>query len=228
MDKLWYLSQVNMLNVLSMEDLKEIAQMTSMKKVENRSLILSPEKREEVLYILKKGMVRLYKLSSDGREFTLGILGDGNIFGEIETLSTGTSNMYAEAMGETLLCTLKKCDFEKLIESKPKLAYHFIQILTDRLREAQEMMENLATSNVEKRLVYLLHRLGASFGIKAEDGWTHIDVPLSHQDISNMIGSTRETVSATLNGLVKESVIKTGRKSIYINEEAIKQFIDSL
>ena len=155
----------------------------------------------------------------------MGILGHGNIFGELETLTMGSNNLYVEAMEELLICTLTKSDFEKLIENKPKFAYQFIQNLSNRLKDAHEMMENLANSSVKKRLIYLLHKLSTTFGIQDEDGWTHLDLPLSHQDIANMIGSTRETVSSTLKCLSKENIVKKGRKSIYIKDALIQHFV---
>ncbi|PTX64717.1 CRP/FNR family transcriptional regulator [Melghirimyces profundicolus] len=210
MNKLWYLSQINLMEELPLEDLKEIDRMAPMSKTPKGTIISSPEEPQPALYLLKKGKVRLYKLNREGKEFTLGILGDGNIFGEVETFSTGTRDTYVQAMEETLLCVLNKKDLEEFMKERPSLAIKLIGILTERLREAEEMLENLAYGSVQKRLLYLLSKLVHNFGNRKGVYW-ELDLRLSHQDLAAMIGATRETVSATLSELTRQGVIAKGR-----------------
>ncbi|SMO78238.1 CRP/FNR family transcriptional regulator, anaerobic regulatory protein [Melghirimyces algeriensis] len=207
---MWYLSQINLMEELPLEDLKEIERMAPMSKIPKGTIISSPGEAPPALYLLKKGKVRLYKLNREGKEFTLGILGDGNIFGEVETFSTGTRDTYVEAMEETLLCVLNKKDFEEFMKERPQLAIKLIGILTERLREAEEMLENLAYGSVQKRLLYLLSKLVHHFGNQKGAYW-ELDLRLSHQDLAAMIGATRETVSATLSELTRQGVISKER-----------------
>lgn len=86
-DKLWYLSQINVFEALPRPSLEEIERLAPMHTAAKGTLILTPDNRPEVLYLLKRGRVRLYKVGPNGKQFTLGILGDGNIFGEIEAFS---------------------------------------------------------------------------------------------------------------------------------------------
>jgi CRP/FNR family transcriptional regulator len=75
---------------------------------------------------------------------TLAILGDGNFFGEVETFSTGTRHVYAQALEDTVLCVLSKSDLEFFMKERPQLALKMIRVLSERLREAEEMLEKLA------------------------------------------------------------------------------------
>lgn len=83
MDKLWYLSQITILGTLPMEDLMEIDRMAPMSKLKKNTIIQTPDTFREGLYIIKEGKIRLYKFNSEGKQFTLGILGSGNIFGSL-------------------------------------------------------------------------------------------------------------------------------------------------
>ncbi|GGE27913.1 hypothetical protein GCM10011571_32590 [Marinithermofilum abyssi] len=179
MNKLWYLSQINIMNELPIEDLKEIDRLASMSKTPMGTIISSPDQPHQSLYFLKKGKVRLYKLNREGKEFTLGILGDGNIFGEVESFSTGTGDTYVQAMEDSLICVLNKNDFEEFMKTRPRLALKMIEVLTNRLREAEEMLENLAYGSVKKRLLYLLSKLGQNFGTWEGDYLT-LNIRLSH------------------------------------------------
>ncbi|MGN7309249.1 Crp/Fnr family transcriptional regulator, partial [Bacillus subtilis] len=98
MDKLWYLSQISMLDALPMEDLMEIERMAPMNQLKKGNLIQTPETFREGLYFLKEGKLKLYKINSDGKQFIVSILGAGNVFGEIDSFSLGTRDTYIETI----------------------------------------------------------------------------------------------------------------------------------
>jgi CRP-like cAMP-binding protein len=114
-DKLGYLSRINIMDVLPKEALMEVGRLAPMSVVPKGTLILEPDSGVEVLYLLKEGRIRIYKLSPEGKEFTLALLGPGNIFGEVGNFSVGTKGAYAEALDDTLLCLMRKPDVENLM-----------------------------------------------------------------------------------------------------------------
>lgn len=227
-NKLWYLSQINLFEALPMEDLRLIDQMAPMSTMKKGTLI-DPTTNNPQLYLLKKGRVRLFKVSEDGRQLTLGLLGKGNIFGETESLSTGSGSASVEALDDALVCVLGKDDFEAILLKRPAVALKMVSILTQRIREAEELVENLAFHDVRYRVVYLLAKLAQQFG-SAEDGtvagYTQLDLALSHADLANMIGATRESVSMVLSQLAKEGVVVTGRRTLAVDLHRAKQLID--
>lgn len=220
MNKLWYLSQINLLEELPMEDLQMVDAMAPMSSIKKGTLIISPDTENKSLYFLKQGRVRLFKVNEEGKQLTIGLLGKGNIFGETETFSTGSGAAYVEAIDDALVCILGKQDFEMLLMKRPKVALRMVSILTQRIRESEEMLENLAFRDVRYRLLYLLSKLVKSFGQNnpiESDSYTKLDLHLSHQELANMIGATRESVSVTLSQLVKEGIVITGRKEIAVS-----------
>jgi CRP-like cAMP-binding protein len=122
MDKLLFLSQINLLKELPMEELEMIDKVSDMKPVDKGTTILSPHHPNKALYLLKKGNVRLYRANESGKQFTFDILGDGNIFGETSSFSLSDDQVYAEAMTDVYLCVIGKDEFEKLIKIQSLLS----------------------------------------------------------------------------------------------------------
>ncbi|WP_246939131.1 Crp/Fnr family transcriptional regulator [Bacillus pinisoli] len=149
------------------------------------------------MFLLKKGQVRLYKINQSGKQFTVDILVDGNIFGETLSLSLTDDDTYAEAMTDTYLCMISKQEFESFIEKNPKIAIKLITILSTRLKELYSLSEKIALGDVRYRIIYLLLRLSEKTG-KRKNEWQTIEMRLTHQDVANMVGSTRETTSAIM------------------------------
>ncbi len=213
MNKLWYLSQIKIFEALEEKDLIEMGRISHMSSISKNTLIQTPQTFREGLYLLKKGKLRLYKTNMDGKQFTLGILGAGNVFGETDSFSLGTSDVYIETLENTIICSLTKTEFEQFLVKRPEVSLKLLQVMSERLKEQNAMLEKLALSDVKERVTYLLTKFSEQFGIVQGD-YSIIDLPLTHQELANMIGATRESVTNTLNILVKEGVIKTERKSI--------------
>lgn len=224
MNKLWYLSQISLFDALSMEELKEIEKMTPMTTIKRGELIQSPDSSREGLYLLKEGKLKLYKINPDGKQFIVSILGSGNVFGEMDSFSLGTSDTFIETMDETILCSLGKEQFEQFLVDRPHLTVRIMKELSRLLKERDAMLAQFALNNVRDRILHLLKTLAEKFGAP-EGEYYKIDIPLSHQEIANMIGSTRETVTMALNALSKDGVIKTGRMSVYVHLTHLSEYV---
>lgn len=225
MNKLWYLSQISLLDALPMEDLMEIERMAPMTRLKKGELIQTPDTFREGLYFLKEGKLKLYKISSDGKQFIVSILGAGNVFGEIDSFSLGTRDTFIETMEDTILCSLGKEMFEQFLIERPHLAVKMMKEISALLKERDEQLAQMALGDVRKQVLHLLVKLGQKFGVPEGD-YHKIDMALSHQEIGNMIGSTRETVTVALNELAKNEVIKTGRMSIHIDLKRANELLD--
>jgi CRP/FNR family transcriptional regulator len=223
-DKLLLLSQISLLDEIPMDDLKVIDELSEMKPVKKGTIILSPDKPIEALFFLKEGQVRLFRMNHHGKQFTVDVLTSGNIFGETSALSLTDDQVYAEAMTDTYLCKIGRADFEGFIERNPKIALKFINILSNRLKEVYSLSEKIALGDVKYRLIYLLLKLSEKTGNRINE-WQTINMKLTHADIANMIGSTRETTSAILNQLKKDGLIKKGLK-LSIHAEKIEQLLE--
>jgi CRP/FNR family transcriptional regulator, anaerobic regulatory protein len=225
-DKLWYLSKISIFETLPTEDLEEIdrmAPMTHFNAVSKGTMVQTPGTERDGLFFVKEGKLRLYKINSDGKQFTVGILGKGNMFGEIDSFSLGTKGIYIEAMEETLICSVLKDHFNKFLSQRPLLAMKFLKELSDRLRERDELLEKFALGDLREKVLYLLFKLAEKFGVEDEE-YVRIDIPLTHQELANMIGALRESVTLVLHELSEEDFIQTGRMSIRVNIGKAKEY----
>lgn len=224
--KLWYLSQIHLFSDLDRDTLIKLDQVAPMTTVRRGHVVAQPGETDSVLYLLKQDRVRLYKTTPNGREITLAILGDGNVFGATASLGLGSSDMYAEALQDSVLCVLREEDLAALIQGNPAVGLRLISLLSRRVRELESLVESLSLQDVQGRIVRLLLHLADSFGV-SDGAFTRLDVPLTHEEIATMVGSTRETVTATLSQLGRLGFVRTGRREIAIRRELLAQWLDT-
>ncbi|MBD8522917.1 Crp/Fnr family transcriptional regulator [Lysinibacillus fusiformis] len=221
MDTIQYLSQFNLLNSLSMEDLIEMEQLTLITTFPKNTFIQTPETFSEGLYFVKKGKLRLYKVNAQGKQFTSDILNEGNVFGEMDIISFGTRENYIETIEESHICLMNKERFENFLIQRPQFMMTLLKVLSNRIIGISQLTQNLALWKLHDKVLYALIKLSDQFGLTGNDEYYKIDFPLSHQEIANLVGATREAVTVVLQELVKEEVIKTGFKTIYIHREKL-------
>ncbi len=217
-DKLAYLSQIDLFRQLSREELQAVDRVAAVQVAPRGTLLLDPARFEPVLYLVKRGYVRLYRVTPEGRQLTVSLVGPGNVFGELEGLSTGTRRSFGEAVTDVLLCVLRDADLERLMRAYPEVAVRMVRVLSERLRELEELLERVALSNVRTRLLHLLLKLAERFGTP-EGRLVQVGVGLTHQDLADMVGCSRETVTLTLGELGREGVVRTARRRLWVDVE---------
>ncbi|GEL77717.1 Crp/Fnr family transcriptional regulator [Tenuibacillus multivorans] len=221
--KLWYLSKIGFLESIptpvSLEALEKIKH-TYYKR---NDLIRSPETHQNELCFIKTGSVRLYAIDTDGKQFTYSLLGAGSTFGKMEGFSLSCDDVFVEAIEDTHFCTINENDFLELASRHPILLQNCLKVLSERLEERENLMKQLATGTVRERIIYLLQSLYNRYHQPNENVDFHaINLPISQQELANMIGSSREAVSTTLNELAKEGLVRfPKRKKIEVHNTLI-------
>ncbi len=204
-----------------MEDLIEMEQLTLITTFPKNTFIQTPETFSEGLYFVKKGKLRLYKVNAQGKQFTSDILNEGNVFGEMDIISFGTRENYIETIEESHICLMNKERFENFLIQRPQFMMTLLKVLSNRIIGMSQLTQNLALGKLHDKVLYALIKLSDQFGLTGDNEYYKIDFPLSHQEIANLVGATREAVTVVLQELVKEEVIKTGFKTIYIHREKL-------
>jgi CRP/FNR family transcriptional regulator len=201
-NKVWYLRRNRLFAEASdatIEGSEHIFKTTLFPK---RSLVFDQGDPTRLVYLIKRGRVRVSRLTPDGKEVTVAVLGAGDLFGEETMFEPGPRTTVATCMEESLLCTARAEDLFALLSRNPTLALNVAKILSDRLGDVSASMEDLAYARVADRIMHLFQRLADEHGIAVEDG-VRIEVRLTHADIASLIGSTRETVSLEMANLLK-------------------------
>jgi CRP/FNR family transcriptional regulator, cyclic AMP receptor protein len=205
-DKIGYLSLMELFRDLSPAELQEIDRVTRMQTCPAGRVLYSPDDRGEVLFLLKKGAVQIYRMSPEGRKLIIAQLPQYSFFGEMSCIGQGMYDTFAEATEESLICTMSRSDVERLLLSKPKIALRVLEAVGERVVRAERQLEEIAFKGLIPRLASLL--LGQAEGNEING--------LSHQDIAERLGVYRETVTSTLNELKTAGIIDIGRKRITI------------
>ena len=205
--KLNYLSSIQVFRDLSPTELMEMDRQITMSTCEPGKIFYMPEDSGEILFLLKKGQVQIYRLAPNGKKLVVTTLGPGAIFGEMSLVGQGMHNTFAEAVDECLLCVMSRADVERLMREKPDVAYRFFETMGDRVSQLETRLENIAFKSIPARLADLLIRLSDEQGDKVIRGYTH-------QDFSEMLGTYRETITQTLNDFKAQGLIEIGRKRV--------------
>ena len=206
-EKLWYLRRLDIFSGLSDEEYGVIDRDSRTLQLRKRQLLPFHGTARQAVYFVKQGSIKLVRTSAEGHEFIIDILGPSTLFGELEGgLDTDGSEIRAEALEDTLLCMMRRENFDRLMTLVPALGPRITTLSGLRLRKIQNRLVDMLYSSVEARLAKTFLALAADFGVTGKDGLL-IDLRLTHNDYAALIASTRETVSAGLNALSRKGII---------------------
>lgn len=222
-DKIWYLKRINLFRSMNQQEMMDLAQRAIEKNYRKKEIIYLPGHPGQHIYLLKKGIVKISRLTFDGRELTLALLKPGEIFGELEVLGEKAASAQAEAHSDVMICILNRNDFISLMRSRPELGIRLSKIIGFRRQTIESRMENLIFRNIPQRVSSLLIELNDDFG-EIQDGKKKINIPLTHEDVANLIGAARATVTETLNDFKNSGLIETSGKYFFIKDmESLKR-----
>ncbi len=207
--KIGYLQMVDIFRDLTEAEIEEINRATTISTCRRGKILYMPEDTSEVLFLLKRGRVQLYRISPDGKKLVIATIGPGAVFGEMALIGQGMHNTFAEAVEECELYVMSRDDVERLLLTKPKVALRIFEVLGRRLKEAEARLEEIAFKSIPARLAGLLLQLADEAGSETIVGHTH-------QDLGERIGTYRETTTQTLNAFRAEGLIDIGRKRVTI------------
>lgn len=217
-DKIGYLTEVDLFEGLPDVEVKEIAHQTHMRRYSKGEIIYSSADQSEVLFILKEGQVKIYRLSAEGKELTTALLGPGRIFGEMALVGQGMYEAFAEAIQDCVLCTMTKDDVKALLTRRPEVALRLLEIVSRRLGDRERTLEDLAFKNVAERLAKLLLHLSEEV-----DSDLHEVPKVTHQQLAEIVGTSRETVTRTLHEFkIKKLIEMEGHRIILRDPAALK------
>src|SRR5215203_2722105 len=211
-----------------LKDFEEAGLRTVERRFDPKDTIFTPVDPDDQLYFLLSGTVRLYKLHGDYKEATTALLRDGGVFGKLNLVEGRWQDVFAEAVTEARVASIQKSSIERVIKDDPGFALKLFSSLSERLRQSDEVIESLLHREVSTRLATLLMNLGERFGERDGVG-TLIDVRLTHQDLANMIASTREAVSKVMSELQRDEVIESrNRRIVIVNGDALAEHASRL
>ena len=201
------LKRIPFLAVLADEELSELERVISVRRFLKNESILLEDNTPDYMYIIYSGSVKVIQSSAEGKEHILAIHKQGDFFGEMSLLDGRTAPASVVAMENVDIGFLSKEDFKIYLLSKGNVIKELNSMLCSRLRESWLKVRVLSFTDAEQKIRAVLKLLSEQKGIKDMRG-TIISLRLTHQDIADYSALSRETVTRTLDRLLKEDEIE--------------------
>ncbi|MFN0095220.1 MAG: Crp/Fnr family transcriptional regulator [Dehalococcoidia bacterium] len=190
----WYLRQLSrVMNVLTDDELERLVPLLSERQFKSRQVIFAAGDPVERVYLLLKGHVKVYQIAENGKEIILDVVSKGGVFGDMAIVEDSERTAYAQAIEDTVAVTISWEDFSHLLHQSPRLGFAMAELMARRLARMQRTFMNLVSKPVSARLADTLVT-------RAQDGTVRLG--LTHQELAQTIGTSRETVTALLSRFV--------------------------
>ena len=217
MDKISLLESVPIFSDLSKSDLTKISDRMTHRRFTKNQMILLEDDLGQTFFVIATGSVKITRLSDDGREVILAMLGEADFFGEMSLLDGDGRSANVVALEASEVLTLARNEFLDILEQYPKISISLLEELTNRLRKSDQQIESLSLSDVEQRIGITLIRLAEELGTIKQGSVKIKNLPFQ-QDIANMAGTSRETVSRTFKLLEEKGLLsRQGRQLVIYN-----------
>src|SRR5829696_4442587 len=186
-----------------------------------RDVIFTPGDPDNQLYFLLEGTIRLYKLYGEFKEATTALLKDHGVFGKLSLVEGQWQDGFAQAVTEVWVAGVRKSALTQAIRRDPRVAIALFACFSERLTRSDEVIESLLPREVSMRLATLLLKLAGRFGESNGSGVV-LAVHLTHQELANMIASTREAVSKVMSEFQRQGAIEVHNRKITIYSKLAK------
>ncbi len=225
MKKIKLLQSVSLFWDLTEEELGYISEKMVSKNYDAGQIILLEASEGEQCFFVTEGSVKITRLSKKGREAILAILSDGDFFGEMSLLDGEFRSANVVALDDTEVLTLNRNDFLLVLKNYPQIAIRLLKEMAHRLRKSDRQIASLTLSDAEKRIAMCILRIADEKGVIKKGQVSIPKIPIQ-QDIANMSGTSRETVSRAFKLFVKEGFVQRNGKEliIYDYNRFVKEF----
>jgi CRP/FNR family transcriptional regulator len=210
-----YLKHLPIFEELAPADLAAISNVTLERRYKKNMIIFMEGEPGEGFHYVKSGKVKIVKIAQDGREHIINILGTGEVFAEVLLFNHGPYPATSVALEDSVIGIIKNSDLENVVAENARIGLHIIRVMSKKLLHAQMKIKTLALSDTFSRTAQILIRLSQQYG-RPVAGGIQIDVDMTRQDLANLVGTTRETVSRVLSSMKKDKVLEFSDQQIII------------
>lgn len=213
--KIDLIRRVPLFSTLSEEEFKRLKDIFQIKTYRKNQVIFLEEETGNYMYIILSGKVKVTKSTAAGKETILAIHQPGDFFGEMALLDGKTSPAAVTAMEDSKIATIYHHDFQRLLMANEKVVRQIIQVLCSRLRQVWGQVQNLSYSTADDRIRAGILQLSRKHGVQDARGII-IDLKITHQELAELVGTSRETVTRTLAQLKKNGILQLENRRIIV------------
>jgi CRP/FNR family cyclic AMP-dependent transcriptional regulator len=185
-------------------------------------MVFTPSSHPQSVYLLERGLVRIFRVSPSGSQTTFGYVNAGEIFGELAAFLDRPRESFAQAVQCSIVWRIAREALGKVIAAHPAIVAEVTKQVGTRLKRIESRVENLIFRDVRSRVACILLELAETFG-RAESRGVTIDLPLSQEELATLVGATRQSVNATLRELRQEGFVARDRQRFVLTRpEALR------
>ncbi len=210
-DEHYCMAEVDLFRDLSRREIAALGAHAPMRAVPAGQIVYNPVQPTPVLFIIKRGRIRLHRITRAGRSVTTAVLGPGTVFGEMDLLGLRMRATWAEALEPTELCLMSRNDVRELVFTDHRIALRVAEQLSVRIADLEDRLTDLTCKALGERLAATLCQLARH---TPED-----PIRLTHQQLGALVGATRERTTTALGELAKHNLINLRRGKIIIHDE---------
>jgi CRP/FNR family transcriptional regulator, cyclic AMP receptor protein len=201
-------------------ELASIAGVAKTRRYAKDDVIFHADESGDVFCVIREGKVKITMISPEGKEIILSMMGPGDFFGEMALLDSRPRSANVVALEDTTVVALSRDAFRAHLTAHPHTAVNILGELAHRLRRADETIAQLALHDVESRLSRTLLRLAHEDGETVDSGLLLKKRP-TQQDLANMVGSCRETISRTFTSMIKRGLLLPRGRALVLTRQLI-------
>ncbi len=204
-------------------ELASVAAVAKTRRYNKDDVVFHADESGDVFCLIREGQVKVTMISPEGKEIILRMFGPGEFFGEMSLLDDEPRSATVVATEPLDVVTIWRSDFLQILQENFSIARKVLAELSRRLRKMSNRIESLATMDVYGRLARFFLDLAKESGISLDNGYVSVTRP-THQAIANTIGTSRETVSRLIHDLMRQDLLLSEGKTIYLRKSALDQF----
>jgi CRP/FNR family transcriptional regulator, cyclic AMP receptor protein len=202
------LRKVNIFSKLTDSQLLTFDGFFSEEEISKDTIFINQDDSPAKAYLIIDGAVRIYRITDEGDEITLGFKGNGEIIGEMALLDGKPRSAFVKTIKDTLFYTLRRDHFLSIINQNPQIALNLINSLTVTIRNMDKMLEDSKSQNLYERTLAILQSLAVFFENR--------DIIYSQEELATIVGATRSRVTEVLHDLQRDRKITLSHKRIHL------------
>lgn len=214
-DKFWYLKNCSLFERLTPQQIQQLESKSKARQFKKGELVYVPSDQGESVLLLAAGRIKIYHVTGDGKQALLALIEPGELFGELAVFEGGIREEYAEAMEKSTVVLIPGETIQRLMEAHTEVSLGVTKLMGLRRKRVEQRLKALLFRSNRERVVHLLVELAEKYGRQTPQGVV-LEIKLSHQDLANIIGSTRETVTVVLGDLQTEGGLAVHRRQILL------------
>ncbi len=218
-----FLKKVPLFRELHPKDLERIALVAHKRTYPREQLIMIEEETGQTLFILMNGQVKISRIGEEGKEVILAVMTSGDFFGELSLLDGQSRSANVTVMQESQMLLIHRDDFLNLLRECPSIAINLLKELASRIRKSDTQIKSLSLKNSTGKVTSTILRLATDIGTRDGIKVAIRNLP-TQQDLANMSGTSRETISRMIQRLINKGYLsKSGNTLTILDYERFKK-----